>query len=85
MAGTFGAGLPHACVVDVGDQKTSISCVEDGISHVDTRVSMLLSLHISIACLFFHANLNFLYKIIGSSWVWRRGHIPGSALLNEEV
>jgi actin-related protein 8 len=27
-------------VVDVGDQKTSISCVEDGISHPRTRVHL---------------------------------------------
>lgn len=39
MAATFGAGLGYACVVDVGDQKTSVSCVEDGISHPATRVS----------------------------------------------
>lgn len=39
MAATFGAGLGYACVVDVGDQKTSVSCVEDGISHPNTRVN----------------------------------------------
>lgn len=38
VAATFGAGLGYACVVDVGDQKTSVSCVEDGISHRNTRV-----------------------------------------------
>ncbi|XP_047359700.1 actin-related protein 8 isoform X3 [Vespa velutina] len=37
VAATFGAGLGYACVVDVGDQKTSVSCVEDGISHRNTR------------------------------------------------
>ncbi|XP_061387748.1 actin-related protein 8 [Musca vetustissima] len=40
VAATFGAGLGYACVVDVGDQKCSISCVEDGISHPDTRVRL---------------------------------------------
>lgn len=40
VAATFGAGLGYACVVDVGDQKTSVSCVEDGISHPSTRVSV---------------------------------------------
>lgn len=40
MAATFGAGLGYACVVDVGDQKTSVSCVEDGISHPATRVRL---------------------------------------------
>jgi actin-related protein len=39
VAATFGAGLGYACVVDVGDQKTSVSCVEDGISHRNTRVT----------------------------------------------
>lgn len=27
-------------MVDVGDQKTSISCVEDGISHSETRIHL---------------------------------------------
>lgn len=40
VAATFGAGLGYACVVDVGDQKTSVSCVEDAISHPNTRVSL---------------------------------------------
>uniref|UniRef100_A0A336MA12 Actin-related protein 8 n=1 Tax=Culicoides sonorensis TaxID=179676 RepID=A0A336MA12_CULSO len=40
VAGTFGAGLAYACVVDVGDQKTSISCVDDGISQPATRVRL---------------------------------------------
>lgn len=40
VSATFGAGLGYACVVDVGDQKTSISCVEDGISHPNTRVRL---------------------------------------------
>ncbi|KAK7788285.1 hypothetical protein R5R35_013901 [Gryllus longicercus] len=40
VAATFGAGLGYACVIDIGDQKTSVSCVEDGISHRNTRVRM---------------------------------------------
>ena len=27
-------------MVDVGDQKTSVSCVEDGVSHPDTRIHL---------------------------------------------
>ena len=27
----FGCGLSAACVVDVGDEKTSVCCVEDGL------------------------------------------------------
>lgn len=43
-AATFGAGQGYACVVDVGDQKTSVSCVEDGISHPSTRVSRVVQI-----------------------------------------
>lgn len=32
--------IGFACVIDVGDQKTSISCVEDGISHPETRIHL---------------------------------------------
>ncbi|CAL1269551.1 unnamed protein product [Larinioides sclopetarius] len=38
VCATFGAGVSFACVVDVGDQKTAVSCVEDGISHRNTRL-----------------------------------------------
>lgn len=38
VAATFGAGLSAACVIDCGDQKTSVSCVEDGISQANTRI-----------------------------------------------
>lgn len=37
VCATFGSGLSSACVVDVGDQKTSICCVEDGVSHRNSR------------------------------------------------
>lgn len=40
VAATFGAGLSYACVIDVGHEKTSISCVEDGISLPNTRIKM---------------------------------------------
>ncbi|XP_054715778.1 actin-related protein 8-like [Uloborus diversus] len=40
VCATFGAGVSYACVVDVGDQKTAVSCVEDGISHRNTRLSL---------------------------------------------
>lgn len=40
VAATFGSGLSYACVIDVGDQKTSVSCVEDGICHPNTRVRL---------------------------------------------
>ena len=40
LCSTFGAGLSYACVVDCGDQKTSICCVEDGFSSRYTRLTM---------------------------------------------
>lgn len=40
MAAIFGAGLSSACVVDIGAEKTSISCVDDAISHTNTRIRM---------------------------------------------
>ncbi|KAK7101992.1 actin-related protein 8-like [Littorina saxatilis] len=40
VCATFGAGLPCACVVDVGDQKSSVCCVDDGMSHHATRITM---------------------------------------------
>jgi len=35
---TFGAGVSTACVVDIGAQKTSVSCVEDGLCIPDSRI-----------------------------------------------
>ncbi|XP_077371291.1 actin-related protein 8 [Festucalex cinctus] len=40
VCATFGSGLSSACVVDVGDQKTSLCCVEDGVSHRNSRLSL---------------------------------------------
>lgn len=40
VCASFGSGVSSACVVDIGDQKTSVCCVEDGISHRNTRVTM---------------------------------------------
>ena len=48
VCATFGSGLPSACIVDVGDQKTSISCVEDGVSIPNSRYSFLI-----FSCLIF--------------------------------
>jgi actin-related protein 8 len=38
VCATFGSGVSSACVVDVGDQKTSVSCVEDGLCQPPTRL-----------------------------------------------
>ncbi|KPP64929.1 hypothetical protein Z043_116681 [Scleropages formosus] len=45
VCATFGSGLSSACVVDVGDEKTSVCCVEDGVSHRNSRLCLAYGLH----------------------------------------
>jgi len=40
LAASFGAGYTSACIVDVGAQKTSICCVEDGLCIEDSRINL---------------------------------------------
>lgn len=40
VAATFGAGATSACVVDVGAQTTSISCVDEGMVISDSRIRL---------------------------------------------
>ncbi|CAG8890730.1 unnamed protein product [Penicillium egyptiacum] len=40
LAATFGAGFTSACVVDIGAQKTSICCVEEGMCIENSRVNL---------------------------------------------
>ena len=40
LAASFGAGFSTACIVDMGAQKTSICCVEDGMCFEDARVNL---------------------------------------------
>lgn len=40
LAATFGAGYTIACVVDIGAQKTSICCVEEGMCIENSRVNL---------------------------------------------
>lgn len=40
LAATYGAGYTSACVVDIGAQKTSICCVEDGMCIEDSRINL---------------------------------------------
>uniref|UniRef100_A0A0V0J4C9 Uncharacterized protein n=1 Tax=Schistocephalus solidus TaxID=70667 RepID=A0A0V0J4C9_SCHSO len=37
---TYGVGLPTACVVDIGSQKTSVACVDEGVSLPEVRVTL---------------------------------------------
>ncbi|KAK6539819.1 actin-like protein arp8 [Orbilia ellipsospora] len=40
VAATYGAGFSSACIVDIGAQKTSISCVEEGMVVPDSRLNL---------------------------------------------
>ena len=40
LAATFGAGYTSACVVDIGAQKTSICCVEEGMCIDSSRINL---------------------------------------------
>lgn len=40
MAASFGGGYSTACIVDIGAQKTSICCVEDGMCFEDARINL---------------------------------------------
>ncbi|KAK8252728.1 hypothetical protein HDK77DRAFT_436509 [Phyllosticta capitalensis] len=40
LAATFGAGYSSSCIVDIGAQKTSICCVEEGLCIEDSRVNL---------------------------------------------
>ncbi|KAG7332250.1 hypothetical protein KOW79_004084 [Hemibagrus wyckioides] len=40
VCAAFGSGMSSACVIDVGDQKTSVCCVEDGVSHRNSRLCL---------------------------------------------
>lgn len=40
LAATCGAGYSTACIVDVGAQKTSICCVEEGMCSEDSRINL---------------------------------------------
>ncbi|KAL8790761.1 MAG: hypothetical protein Q9213_000385 [Squamulea squamosa] len=40
LAATFGAGYTSACVVDIGAQKTSICCVEEGMCLENSRINL---------------------------------------------
>ncbi|KAI9895072.1 MAG: actin-like protein arp8 [Vezdaea aestivalis] len=40
LAATFGAGYTSGCVVDIGAQKTSICCVEEGMAIENSRVNL---------------------------------------------
>ncbi|KAJ7574463.1 hypothetical protein C8J56DRAFT_979709 [Mycena floridula] len=38
LAATYGAGIPAACVVDIGAKTTSIACVDEGLVIADSRM-----------------------------------------------
>jgi actin-related protein 8 len=40
LAATFGAGYSNGCIVDIGHQKTSICCVDEGLCIEDSRMNL---------------------------------------------
>ncbi|XP_053576718.1 actin-related protein 8 [Bombina bombina] len=52
VCAAYGSGLSSACVVDIGDQKTSVCCVEDGISQRNTRLCLAYGGSDVTRCLF---------------------------------
>lgn len=42
VCATYAVGVPTACVVDVGAEKTSVCCVEDGVAHAEARVTLAI-------------------------------------------
>jgi actin-related protein 8 len=40
LAATFGAGFSTACIVDMGAQKTTVCCIEDGMCFEESRVNL---------------------------------------------
>lgn len=40
VSALYGCGIATGCVVDVGHHKTAICCIEDGISHPETRITI---------------------------------------------
>lgn len=40
MAATFGAGVSQACIVDIGAQTTTVSCIDEGMVLNDSRIRM---------------------------------------------
>ena len=41
MCATFGAGVGSACVIDIGDQKTSVCCVDEGLANLASRLHIM--------------------------------------------
>ena len=40
LSGSFGAGYPTCCIVDIGAQKTSICCVDEGMCIENSRINL---------------------------------------------
>ncbi|KAI5794394.1 hypothetical protein DFH27DRAFT_516354 [Peziza echinospora] len=40
LAASFGAAFSQACIVDIGAQKTSVCCVEEGMCAADSRLNL---------------------------------------------
>ena len=40
LAASFGAGFSTSCIIDIGAQKTSVSCIEDGMILENSRINL---------------------------------------------
>ncbi|KAJ1999356.1 actin-like protein arp8, partial [Coemansia thaxteri] len=70
---TFGAGFSSACVVDVGAQKTSIACVEDGLCCQESRVNIMYGgddITRFLHSLFMRSNFPYHEVSLGHSYDW---------------
>ena len=45
LAATFGAGFGIACIIDMGAEKTSVACVEDGMVIEESRMNLKFGGH----------------------------------------
>ncbi|PWW73583.1 actin-like ATPase domain-containing protein [Tuber magnatum] len=70
LAATFGAGFSQACIVDIGAQKTSICCVEEGMCVAESRLNLKYGgQDVTIALMKMMLSYSFPYRDIN---LWRR-------------
>lgn len=74
MAATFGAGISTACIIDVGAQKTSVACVEEGMCITDSRVKILFGgddITIALAKLLMRSNFPYSELDLNKTYDWQ--------------
>lgn len=82
VCSTFGAGVSSACVVDVGASKTSISCVDEGISLEECRCGSVARTCLRCPLHWLHPMLRITLKSGGDEvtrllhWMLKSIHFP---------